>query len=371
MTVLAGSERFGAYEAYDRGVHVVHLASRRNPYWPANPVPMHTLEALEIAVARERPDIIHAHDALPFLLQLTRARGRFTAPVMATCHYYPSFVASYLADAEMTQEMVERIAWRYTIGLYDRVDEVVFATRTHRDSFRRHGLTSSTHVISNGVDTRRYSPAVPPLDLTLRYGVPDGPRVLAVGRLAQDKDLEVLIGAMATLRQQVPARLLLVGEGPHREALESAAHEAGVASSVHFLGFVPEDDLPALYRACDAFAISSNHEVQSLPALQAAATGLPIVAADQGALHEICRDGENGILVNTESPAEWAAALRAVLEPDVKDRMGQAGLLLAQEHDEHATFARYEALYRQSLSLKPGPDRSEVAPRQETAPAAR
>jgi D-inositol-3-phosphate glycosyltransferase len=107
------------------------------------------------------------------------------------------------------------------------------------------------------------------------------------------------------------------------------------------------------------FAISSNHEVQSLPALQAAATGLPIVAAAHGSLPEVCRDGENGILVRSESPKAFAAALRAALIPAVAAQMGVASLRLARDHDEHATFDAYERLY------------AEMAARQARRPRAR
>ncbi|MRR12512.1 hypothetical protein EG835_08625, partial [bacterium] len=169
VTVIAGSDRFRAYESYDRGVRVIRLDSHTNPYWSANPVPTVSLEALQQLLERLRPEVIHAHDSLPFLLQLVRGRAHLGGPLVATCHYYPSFVASYLASREMTSELVETLAWRYTIQLYNRVGEIAFATFTHRDRFVQHGLTARSHIISNGVDTKRYSPAVRPLDLSSRY----------------------------------------------------------------------------------------------------------------------------------------------------------------------------------------------------------
>lgn len=346
VTVLAASESGEPYEAEDRGVHLIRLESHRNPWWPANPIPTLSIDALGRLVRQIRPDVIHAHDALPFSLQLVRSQERLGVPVMATCHYFPSFVAAYLANGDGMREAVEAAAWRYTIALYNRISRVVFATHTHRDIFAAHGLTTQTDIISNGIDICRYSPAAPPLDVASRYGVPGGPRVLAVGRLAKDKDLEVLIHAVAAMRCKPPARLLLVGEGPHRGALEAVAREARVAERVHFLGFVPEEDLPGLYRACHVFAISSNHEVQSLPALQGAATTLPIVAAAHGSLAEVCHDGENGILVRSSDAASWARALASALEPGARHAMGAAGVRLAALHDEQRTFDAYQALYQ-------------------------
>lgn len=345
VTVLAASDRLEPYEAEDEGVRLIRLESHRNPWWPANPIPTLSLDELERIVHRVNPDAIHAHDALPFSLQLVRSHERLGVPIMATCHYFPSFVAAYLANGENVREAVESAAWRYTTGLYNRIPDVVFATYTHRDIFVAHGLTTRTHIISNGVDIGRYSPEVPPLDIAGGYGVPGGPRVLAVGRLAKDKDLEVLIRAIAAMPTEPPVQLVLVGEGPHRPALETVASETGVRERVHFLGFVPEEDLPGLYRACHVFAISSNHEVQSLPALQAAATALPIVAAAQGSLAEVCHDGENGILVQSNEPDAWAEALAGALAPRPRQAMGAAGVRLAMLHDEQRTFDAYEELY--------------------------
>ncbi|MEN6430208.1 MAG: glycosyltransferase, partial [Coriobacteriales bacterium] len=214
--------------------------------------------------------------------------------------------------------------------------------------FIEHGLVAPAHVISNGVDTTRYHPGPPASDVVSRYALPEGRRVLAVGRLAKDKDLDVLIRSMAHLHTTPPTHLLVVGEGPHRNALVACAQEQRVSDRVHFLDFVPEDDLPDIYRASDVFAISSNHEVQSIPALQAAATGLPIVAVTSGSLPEICRDGDNGILVPPGDEPALAAALMTVLDPEVRDRMGRASERLARLHDENATFDSYESLYHKT-----------------------
>ena len=114
-----------------------------------------------------------------------------------------------------------------------------------------------------------------------------------MSRLARDKAIDVLIRAMPAVRAEVPtACLLLVGRGDYRPALEQLVEALGLEEAVRFLGFVPEDDMPALYRACACFAIASTYEVQSLPTLQALATGLPVVAADAVALPEMSRMGE-------------------------------------------------------------------------------
>jgi glycosyltransferase involved in cell wall biosynthesis len=133
-----------------------------------------------------------------------------------------------------------------------------------------------------------------------------------------------------------------------REAGARLTTELGFGRCVHFLGFVPEEDLPAIYRACNLFAIASTLEIQSLPTLQALATGLPVVAADALALPELVHDGISGLLVPPGDTAATAQAIVRILnEPGLAHRMGQAGLEISRPHDDRYTFDQYEALYHQ------------------------
>jgi glycosyltransferase involved in cell wall biosynthesis len=117
--------------------------------------------------------------------------------------------------------------------------------------------------------------------------------------------------------------------------------------NIHLLGYVPEQDLPALYRASQLFAIPSMVEVQSLPALQAAVTGLPIVAANSVALPELVKNGENGWLVNPLNAHELGDAILHILSNRAEAaRMGQASLEIGRAHDDQLTFQAYEDFYR-------------------------
>jgi glycosyltransferase involved in cell wall biosynthesis len=168
-----------------------------------------------------------------------------------------------------------------------------------------------------------------------------------VGRLAKDKKLDVLVRAMEEIRSKPPAHLLLVGRGDDRERLQDLAGSLDLHARIHFLGFVPEKDLPALYRHADIFAIASDVEVQSIPTLQAAATGLPIVAAEAAALPELVKTNTNGYLVPPDEPIAVARALSKILDdPELAERLGQASLEIGRQHAQEATFDAYEELYR-------------------------
>jgi glycosyltransferase involved in cell wall biosynthesis len=250
------------------------------------------------------------------------------------------------------RRLAESALWRYSIWLVNRFDHVVFSTETQSKAFTEHGLRVPVTIISNGLDTTRYRPSDGiRKDLDAKYLLPSGKRILFVSRLARDKDIEVLIRAMSRVRADAEASLLLVGRGDDRPRLESLTEELGLQHWVRFLGFVPEEDLPELYRQSDVFAIASRCEVQSIPTLQAAATGLPIVAAHAGALPELVHDGSNGFLAPPNDPEAMGEALLKVLrDPDRAHHMGEASLTIGTKHADSATFDAYEEFYHRIAS---------------------
>ena len=184
-----------------------------------------------------------------------------------------------------------------------------------------------------------------------RYGLPKGRRILFVGRLAKDKSIDVLIRAMQHVPTELNAHLVLVGRGDDRPELETLVAELGLERRVHFCGFVDENDMPALYRACDIFAIASTCEVQSLPTLAAMSSALPVVAADALSLPELVKNGINGYLAPPgDAPYTGACISRLLADPALAQRMGQAGLQMVQPHAEQYTFDAYEGLYQQLIS---------------------
>jgi glycosyltransferase involved in cell wall biosynthesis len=361
VVMVTSSEHGEAYDDQDRGVCLVRVRSRPNPFWRGGPVPFIGQNDLDELVDSFRPHILHTHDAATLGLQIVRLNHTSHIPRVATVHYVPRFAARYLTWNGDPQELVETLVWQYSTWLFNRFDHVVFATEAHRDRFVRKGLKTPSTIISNGVDMRRYRPVNGHQEeLDIRYGLPPGPRILFVSRLAKDKEIDVLIRAMRPLSHRLAAHLLVVGKGDDGPRLEALVAELGLRHCVHFPGFIPEEDLPALYRAADLFAISSTCEVQSLPTLQALATGLPVVAADAVALPELVKDGVNGLLVPPGEPQAMAEAIAYVLaDRSLAAQMGQASLSMAQAHAEERTYGAYENLYRAAISR---PFRSAVGP---------
>jgi glycosyltransferase involved in cell wall biosynthesis len=252
-------------------------------------------------------------------------------------------------------------------GFANRCDQVTAPTVTALRLLRDHGLRVPSQVVSNGVDLRRFSPGPRAAGLRSRHALPPGrPVVLSVGRLSEEKRADVLIAAMARLDgagagDDDGPLLVLAGAGPEGDRLRSLARHYGIADRVRFLGFVPDDELPGLYRLADVFAIASQAELQSLATMAALASGLPVVAADAGALGELVHPGENGFLTRPGNPGEMAARLGQLCrDPDLRARMAQASSRIIGEHDRNRVLARWESIYR--ALARPGAGDTPAAP---------
>lgn len=347
VTVVTASEKHLPYQAEDQGVRLLRVFGIPNPWWWEGPIPFILPFAIRRLADQYQPDIIHTHEnaLLSYLLMAVRWDKR--PAFIASCYSLPRYTTQYVRMGPL-DALFEKVLWKLAVGNLNHFEHVVFCTRTHERDFVAHSLRPPTTVISNGVNIQRYCPEKQPgEDIELRYHLPAGKRILSVGRLMKDKKLDLLVQAMKTVCAENEAHLLVVGRGSEHPRLKSLIQQLELEPYIHLLGYVPEQDLPALYRACDLFAIPSLVEVQSLPAIQAAVTALPIVAANSAALPELVRHGENGLLVHPLTAEGLGAAIQYVLShPDEAHKMGQVSLEIGLAHDERLTFQAYEDFYR-------------------------
>jgi phosphatidylinositol alpha-1,6-mannosyltransferase len=208
--------------------------------------------------------------------------------------------------------------------------------------------------LSPGVDTVRFAPDVGGAAFRARLGIaPDRPVVVCVGRVVERKGQDTLVRAWPTVLARVPdALLLVVGDGPHRPAVESLAASLGVAGAVRFAGQVAEDDLPAAYDAADVFAMPCRArraglemEAWGIVFLEAQACGVPVVVGDSGGAPEACVHGETGYVVDPLNPVAVASkVLRLLEDADLCARMGGAARAWAQRWTWGAAVERLGTL---------------------------
>ncbi len=364
------------------------VASRRSVRWPW--YEDQRLGLLSPAAARElidgfAPDVVHVHSPLTLGAAARSAARRRRVPVVYTNHYLPANVhptasradhgasasppgsarvARVSAAARATAAAVGGSAgtlfdvgfYGYLTGFANRCDRVTAPTSTALLLLRDHGLRAPSQVVSNGVDLDAFSPGQADESLRRRHGLPSArPLILSVGRLSPEKRADVLIEAVA--RQEVEdAVLALAGSGPDEGRLRALAARLGVSERVRFLGFIPGADLPGLYRLADAFAITSEAELQSLVTMEAMASGLPVVAVNAGALGELVHPGENGFLTRPGLVGDVAGSLDLLCrDAALRARMSRAGLRIIAHHDRHRLLAVWESIYR-ALATRDTPE---------------
>jgi len=168
-------------------------------------------------------------------------------------------------------------------------------------------------VISHGVDFTEPS-ADASTEVRIRYGIsPTAPVLLSVNQLHPRKRLDLFIRTLAAVRQRYPdARGILVGRGVDEARLRTEARLRGVTDALTFTGFVPDSDLPAFYRAASVYLHTGRDETFGLSVLEAAWSGLPVVAVDEGGPREILAGGTLGSLVPATVEA-LADAICAIL----------------------------------------------------------
>ena len=166
-----------------------------------------------------------------------------------------------------------------------------------------------------------------------------GPVILYVGRLHPEKGLFDLLDAFALVKARMgQARLVLVGDGPARSAVEQRVQEHGWQDAVCLTGTVKHRDLPPYFRAAELFVAPSVttpkwEEQVGMTNIQAMACGVPVVSTRSGAIPEYVPDGEVGLLVPERAPQALADALLTLLsDPTLRHRLGQGGRLYAAAH---------------------------------------
>jgi glycosyltransferase involved in cell wall biosynthesis len=169
------------------------------------------------------------------------------------------------------------------------------------------------------------------------------PRLLFVGRLAAEKNLSVLLEALAGISQRFETTI--VGEGPLKAELIRQAADLGL-DNVRFYGRAVGDELHHLYRAADVFVLPSKSEGMSLVLLEALAMGLPVVATDLSGNAEVVIHGENGLLVAPDSPATLRTALLEIIrDVDTYQQMSRTARKLAEQYRWDAVRGDFEQVY--------------------------
>lgn len=269
-------------------------------------------------------DVIHAHSHLYFSTNLAALAHHVTeTPLAITNHgLYSQTAPEWLFDAYV------QTAGRLT---FDSADVVFCYTDADRDRLWDVGVETEIAVVPNGIDQTRFTP-----DGEVSERLPTGgPTVLFVGRFVEGKcprdALEAFVRVRTGWDDDGPAPdLAFVGDGPLRDDLETLARNEGVADAVTFLGHVPYDEMPQVYRGVDLLVLPSRAEGLPRTVLEALSSGVPVVTSDLPQVREVSE--EAGLVAPVGDVPALADAMAELLGDEERRReLGDRGRELVDE----------------------------------------
>lgn len=337
--LTVGTERGTNYEQFadNIGIHRIGIKKRNLHYWRKTEVIAWLLKARGLyrkLVSSNKYDLVHAFFGFPSGWLCYKNPSDLPYIVSLRGSDVPGYNPRLGLDYILLSGCFRKI-WRNAAavvanskGLADLA--TAFTPDVHID------------VIPNGVDMRLFAPA--------NNRVLNSPvRLLTVCRLITRKRIDLLIDTIAEVKRQgIDLQLTIAGQGNLLERLRNHADSLGVLEQVIFLGRVPAEQMPQIYRNHDIFVMSSIHEGMSNAMLEALASGLPIITTQCEGVEELVSD--NGIVVSRpESPLIAQAVMKLIGQKDIFANMCQAAVARATKYSWPTTAKSYLELYRNTI----------------------
>lgn len=248
-------------------------------------------------------DIIHSHHAFtPLALKAVKAGRAMRRATLLTTHSI-----SFAYESKLWE------ALGFTISLftdYLKYPHRIIAVSRAAKAFIEHFTDVPISIVPNGVDDKRFSPTKEKDKIKAKFGI-KGNVVLYVSRMSYRKGPHVLLNAFSKIED---ATLVIVGSGEMLPFLKAQAKFLGIEDRVVFMGYVPDDLLPEIFKMADIFVLPSvSSEAFGIVVLEAMASGVPVIATDVGGIPEVLKENEAGLLIPPGNELELRKAIQKLL----------------------------------------------------------
>jgi glycosyltransferase involved in cell wall biosynthesis len=336
-----------AQAAFAHNGTVVAVPSIALPFRPEYRLALGMPGTVQRQLVAFQPDIVHV--AVPDLLghrALTLAK-KWGVPVVASYHTrYETYLEYYWYIAGLTDLLT-----RYLRYFYAACREVYVPSTSMIDALLADGMKNNLRLWTRGIDAQRFSPDKRSTAWRARYGIgADELVILHVARLVREKQLDVLAGILRQVRASGFAhRVVFVGDGPERGALESALPHA------IFTGFLDGDDLAIAYASSDIFIFPSDTESFGNVTLEAMASGLPCICANATGSRSLVVPDSTGFLAEPRDVPQFVHyVLQLANDGALRQRMGAAARVRALGFSWDETMAHLLGYYK--ALLQPAPE---------------
>lgn len=297
-----------------------------------------------------KPDVIHSHH--PFLLGQAAATkaNELKLPLVFTFHTRYREYSHYIS---LNQELVKEAIDRWVGDYLQKCHHIVVPS----DSIKQmlvdaYGITRQVTTVPTGINLAPYQ-AADRQQVRQRLGWGEDKVLISIGRLAEEKNWQRLLEAAAQVMQKRDeVRLVIIGQGDERKALEKRAKDLGVARRVEFTGLLPFDKVPGYLKAADLFCFASITETQGLVTMEAMAADLPVVAVAATGTQDVVTDGQEGLLTDDDSQALAQAIGQAIGDESLLERFRQAAQKRAKSLDIKLQVQKLVEVYQQAVEDK-------------------
>ena len=330
------------------GVYFHEVDVGRYPLFEYPPYDLALAVRMHEVVRAHGLDLLHCHYAIPHATSAWIAREmlreqRRDVKVITTLHGTDITIVGQ--DPSFNQ------ITKFSIEKSDRLTAVSEFLR--RETYNAFGCTAcDVAVIHNFIDPDVYDRAKYPPTLKEQLGQ-SKPLLMHISNFRRVKRVRDVVQIFARVNAEIPSRLVMVGDGPDRPAAEDEVRQLGLDSSVYFLGKL--DVVAPLLASADLFLLPTSSESFGLSALEALASGVPVIGTNAGGLPEVVRDGETGVLCGVGDVEGMSAAALSIL----LDRAKWTAMSVLGAEDARARFSlnaivsQYEHLYMTSLEIRP------------------
>lgn len=302
-----------------------------------------------------RPDVVHVQVSDPIGLSVVYFAKKYRIPVVTTEHNQPEVITEPLKIPMLVKKPMNALLAAYFVNRQSKSDFVTMPTKQAISNLilsRDKEFSVPVAAVSNGVDLKNFKPGPVSKELYRKYGLKENYlTVLNLGRLDPEKNVGAVIEAFLMAEKEVKnIQLAIVGDGVDRPRLEKLAK---ASQNVHFLGRITPPELYVVYRLGNVFATASEIETQGIVLIEAAATGLPLIAVDKGAVSEVCINNENGYLCQPNDIEGISKAMRVILSDQaLREKFAKKSLEIAHEHDFENTLDKFENIYNKVIMEK-------------------
>ncbi len=326
------------------GLRVITTPSVKDPIFADKPMSIFPLGFPTIwkTLHTNRFDIIHIQEPGSIGITALIIAKMMHIPTVGAQHTMPQQVATFFGPFFKIGMLV---AIGITRAVYNFYDSVMTPTETMVKYLRSEGIHVPVYAISNGIDTNTFFPKPPDKNAKKTYSLPSHKILFAyLGRIDKDKHIDIAIRAMTKTGPNI--HLVIAGFGKEQSVLVKLAKQLGVEEKVTFIGKLTEAEMIQVYRSVDCFVIPSPVESQSIVTLQALAIGLPVIAANAGALPELVHDNENGFLIKADDVNGFAQKMDLMAKDEkLRKKFGEESRKISLNHHKPTVLHKLEEIY--------------------------